>query len=175
VPKVTSTTEEPTGKAIKLISPAALKSYHESASKFAASISNMVGDLGKLTSEAVSKKYLNSKAYKLCTWANKQEPEKAAEFWAQLDHARECMKCDEHAELQGRLFPVDGAASSRIVKATSKDANGVPRGTDEDGEPDMRPSHMRQPNASAADAVDKIKNDALSQVGRGNPDVSKPH
>lgn len=55
------------------------------------------------------------------------------------------------------------------------DANGVARGTDEDGEPDLRPSHLRQPGASATDtAVNQIKDEALSRVGRGNP-PAKPN
>lgn len=37
-------------------------------------------------------------------------------------------------------------------------------------EKDLRPRHLRQPGASAAeDAVSKIQNDALNKVGRGTP------
>jgi hypothetical protein len=61
-----------------------------------------------------------------------------------------------------------------VGEVGAKDVNGVPRGKDEDGEPDPRPSHLRQPGASAAeDAVEKIKNDALNKIGRG-PE-HKPH
>jgi hypothetical protein len=63
-------------------------------------------------------------------------------------------------------------------KFTREDLFTEPEGTastaEDDDAKDFRPTHLKQPGASAAeDAVQKIKEDALNKVGRGKPDASK--
>ena len=146
--KVTTTGEEPTGKAIRLISAKALKGFHSDAVKLGDRLTSLAGEVSGLFSEAVTKKYLNSKAYKICAWCLKQEPEKAAAFLASFDHMRKLMAVDEHAELQGRLFP-DGDTA--------------------DGEPGTSGADAVKRMADDAAAADNLKN-----VGRG-PQTPKPH
>lgn len=103
--------------------------------------------------------------------------EKLAAWLANFDKLRKYYKLDELANLQGRMF-----AEGEI--------GGEPdRTTDEDGEQDPRPRHLRQPGASvtsiiepsaAAKAVQDLAtksgatmsggdDDPLNKVGRGKP------
>lgn len=98
--------------------------------------------------------------------------EKLAVKLANFDKLRKYFKLDEHANLQGRMF-AEGEIGSKPARTA-----------DEDGEPDMRPDHLRQPGASAASVVQDLAtktgakmntsgsgDDPLDQVGRG----PKPH
>lgn len=112
---------------------------------------------------------LHKTAFSWVMKLRKMDPVKRNELLFHFD-----VYCEREKFAREDLLADRPEPTARIVRAVP-DKNGVPREIDEDGEPDMRPSHMRQPGASAADAVDKIKNDALSQVGRGKPDASKSH
>lgn len=116
----------------------------------------------ELIANAVDGKNLHKGAFAWIMRLRKMDPVKRNEFLFHFD-----VMCDYEKFAREDLFPERGS---------EPDVNGVDRGTDEDGEPDMRPSHLRRPDASAADdAVEKIKNDALSKVGRGNPPTSSKH
>lgn len=97
--------------------------------------------------------------------------EKMARFLANFDKLRNFFKLDELANLQGRMIAVGEIGESG------------PRETEDDGEPDLRPRHLRQPGASvtsnpvadlAAKAGAKTSgeggdDDPVNRVGRGKP------
>jgi hypothetical protein len=113
----------------------------------------------ELIANAVTGKNLHKGAFAWIMRLRKMDPVKRNEFLFHFD-----VMCDYEKFAREDLLP-DRA-----------DVNGVKRGTDEDGEPDLRPSYLRQPGASASDeAVNKIKEDALSKVGRGNPPSASKH
>ncbi len=57
-------------------------------------------------------------------------------------------------------------------KTADEDGDDIPDPPDD--QVDLRPRHLRQPGASVtSSAVDKIKEDALSKVGRGKPTDGK--
>lgn len=102
--------------------------------------------------------------------------EKLASWLANFDKLREYFKLDEHANLQGRLF-AEGVIGGE-----------PPREADEDGVPDMRPRHLLQPGASAAEpskpnpvadlaaksgakTQGENADDPINRVGRGKPDT----
>lgn len=127
----------------------------------------------ELIRDAVDSDNLHAGAFALVMKLRKMDPVKRNEFLFHLD-----IYCEREKFAREDLLPDRQEPTTRIVKTTKaeKDANGVPRGKDEDGVSDMRPSFLRQPGASASsDAVQQIKDDALSKVGRGNSDTPKPH
>jgi hypothetical protein len=123
----------------------------------------------EVIANAVADKHLHKTAFSWIMKLRNMDPVQRNELLFHFD-----VYCDYEEFARVDLLADRPAPTARIVKPV-KDANGVPRETDEDGESDPRPTHLRRPNASAAEAVDKIKNDALNQVGRGKPDASKPH
>ena len=164
MPKTLRTDEEPTGKAIRLIDKTVLTTFHGAASALSSKISKFSGDLGKLTAEA-AKKHLHKKAYGVIAWALKRvgdDPDGVAAFKAHLDDMWEKFELDDKCNLQGRLF----------VRGDDE-----PESASEDDK-DLRPRHLRQPNASGAAAAvqdlakasgAKTSTDPIEQVGRGKP------
>lgn len=116
----------------------------------------------ELIADAVSNQNLHKTAFAWVMKLRKMDPVKRNELLFHFDVYCEFEKFAREDLLQDR--------------GGEPDVNGVKRGVDEDGEPDLRPTHLRQPGASASDdAVNKIKEDALSKVGRGNPPNASKH
>lgn len=177
----TASGEEPTGKEIRLPSQGTMKSFGSAVDAATEAVDDAKKDLGESRDAAV-KNALLPKPYKLAKDLHdavkeaKNESiaaEKLAQFLAHFDHYRKFFKLDELANLQGRMFKTGPIG-------TKADDNEPPRETQEDGEPDDRPRHLRQPGASAADAVKDLAQKAgatpradesnLGNVGRGKPD-----
>lgn len=108
----------------------------------------------ELIADAVTGQNLHKGAFAWVVKLRKMDPVKRNELLFHFD-----VMCEYEKFAREDLLPDRGGGD---------DVNGVKRGTDEDGEPDMRPTHLRRDGASAADnAVNKIKEDALGKVGRG--------
>lgn len=170
---------EPTGKEIRLPAVGTMRSFGSAMDAAAETVEDAKKDLGE-SREAAVKNALLPKPYKLAKDLHdavkdaKNESiaaEKLAQFLAHLDHYRKFFKLDELANLQGRMFKTGPIGTK---------AEEPPRETQEDGEPDDRPRHLRQPGASAAEAVKGLAEKAgatmradesnLGSVGRGKPD-----
>lgn len=178
--------QQPTGKEIRLPADATIKTFNGEFCEVQETVDDANERL-KDAAEIAKKKHLNLWAFKVCQKlytdlkSAKNEAlasEKLAIKLAQLDKMRKYFKLDELAGLQGRMFGEGEIGAGGKVT----DVNGVERGVDEDGEPDVRPSHLRQPNASAAsddsskpnpvrDLAEKTgaKVQPIDQVGRGKP------
>lgn len=190
--KTTATGEEPTGKAIRVPQVGTMKTYNSAANEVANTIDGAREEL-KDAGDIAKKAHLFIPAFNVAKGLHdgvkdaKNESiaaEKLAKWLVQFDHARKFFKLDELANLQGRLFPVGPIGSG-------SDDDAPPRDTDEDGEPDMRPDHLRQPGASVtsaepsaaqraveelaakAGATPRADDDSLKGVGRG-PKGSTP-
>jgi hypothetical protein len=179
--------KEPTGKEIRLASVQTMRAFNEAQTDADNEITDARDILKKATDEA-KKKHLNIPAFKQAKklydgFKTAEDESKAADklarWLAHFDEARKFYKLDELANLQGRMFGTGeiGGGEAR------------PSETDEHGEQDLRPRHLRQPGASvtnaepsatAADAVKALAakagaststprpdEDALKNVGRG--------
>ena len=174
--KTTTAGEEPTGKAIRLPSDGTVKVYNSAYTDAMEGMDDIKETLKDAT-DVAKKKHLNPWAFRLVKGlfdkfcdGDPKKGETLAMRLAQFDKLRAYFKLDEFANLQGRLMP-EGEMGS------------PPREKDEDGEPDMRPDHLCQPGASAAEpssATDAVRelaakagatpradDDALKNVGRG--------
>lgn len=177
----TASGEEPTGKEIRLPSVGTMKSYGSAVDAAQETIDDAKEDLSESRDAAV-KNHLMPRPYKLAKDLRdavkdaKNESiaaEKLAQFLAHFDHYRKHFKLDELANLQGRLLPTGPIGTPR------EDDEEPGREIQEDGEPDDRPRHLRQPGASAAAAVQAMAEKAgvtpradegnLDKLGRGKP------
>lgn len=168
----TESGKEPTGKEIRIPADGTIKTFnvafneaHEEIDRANEALKD-AGDLAK-------KKHLHMPSFKVAKGlydkfgdGDGKNAEKLASWLANFDKARAFFKLDELANLQGRLLG-EGEIGSK-----------PPRAADEDGEPDMRPDHLRQPGASAAsNPVRELAEKTgatvhpIDGVGRGN----KPH
>lgn len=185
--RITATGEEPTGKEIRLPAVGTMRSFTSAVDAAQEAIEDAREDLGE-SKAAAQKNHLLPKPFKLAKdlhdavkEAKNQSTaaEKLAQYLAHFDHYRKHFKLDELANLQGRMF-----ATGPI----GEKADGEPaRELDEDGEEDPRPRHLRQPGASAAQAVKDLAEQAgattrpddgnLDKLGRGPDDTptGKPH
>jgi len=166
--------KQPSGKEIRTPDKQTIKNFNSTFDGVKTTVDEANKELQDSAKNAKSK-HLNISAFKVAKglfdgFRNAKNPsiasEKLAAWLANFDALREYFELDKHANLQGRFLKPGTIGGAEPVTAVP-DVNGVPRGTDEDGELDPRPSHLRQPGASATSAVDKIKEDALSKVGRG--------
>jgi hypothetical protein len=165
--------QQPKGKEIRLPAKSTITTFNSEFCDAQESIDEANEGLKKAAEEAKAK-HLDIWAFKICQKLYsgvknaKNEAlaaEKLAIKLAQFDKMREHFKLDELANLQSRMF-----AEGEMGSGTNP-----PRKTDEDGEPDMRPNHLRQPGASAAEAVKdlaaktgaKTSTDPIDNVGRG--------
>lgn len=171
--------QQPTGKEIRLPADVTIKTFNAEFCEVQ-EIVDEANERLKDAADVAKKKHLNVWAYKICqklyedVKGAKNEAlasEKLAIKLAQLDRLRKYFKLDELAGLQGRLF-----AEGEI--------GGKPKETDADGEPDLRPRHLRQPDASAETAEPPRSNpvadlaakagaktsEPIDSVGRGKPD-----
>lgn len=164
-----------TGKEIRLPAIKTIKEFNSAYDDVKTTIDEANKQL-KTDAEAAKKGHLNMWAFKAVKKlfddfeAADNEvlaSEKLAIKLAQFDELRKHYKLDELANLQGRMFGV-GEIGSKAP----------PRELDEDGEPDPRPNHLRQPGASAAepaksnpvaDMAEKAgaKTNPIDSVGRG--------
>jgi hypothetical protein len=176
--------QQPTGKEIRVPADQTIKTFTSTYDSVKETIDD-ANDALTDSADVAKKKHLNLKAYKFMKGladgfhnAKNQAiaAEKLAVVLANLDKLRKYFKLDHHANLQGRMF-AEGEIGSE-----------PPRETDEDGEPDLRPSHLRQPDASAASvapksnpvadlaakagATPRADEDPLKQVGRGDPKLN---
>lgn len=179
--KKTASGQEPTGKEIRLASKQTMRVFNEAQTDADETITD-ARDVLKKSAEEAKKKHLNIPAFKQAKklydgFKTAEDESKAADklarWLAHFDEARKFFKLDELANLQGRLF-----GTGEIGGEKSEEP---PRGTDEDGEPDLRPRNLRQPGASAAEHVQSLAakagattagaprpdDDALKNVGRG--------
>lgn len=166
--------QQPSGKEIRLPADTTVKTFNSEFCDAKETIDDANGRL-KDAADVATKKHLNLWAFKVCQklFADfkgaKNEAlasEKLAIKLAQFDRMRKYFKLDELAGLQGRMFG-------------EGEIGGKPERTvDEDGEPDMRPDHLRQPGASVSNPVAelaaktgaKMKTDSgspIDKVGRG--------
>jgi hypothetical protein len=168
--------QQPTGKEIRLPADSTIKTFNTEFCDVQETVDDANEKL-KDAADVAKKKHLNLWAFKVCqklydafkSAENESlASEKLAIKLAQFDKMRKYFKLDELAGLQGRLFG-EGEIGSKPE-----------RETDEDGEPDMRPDHLRQPGASAASGKPnpvadlaaksgaKTQGDSpIDQVGRG--------
>lgn len=184
----TASGEEATGKEIRLPAVGTMKSFGSAIDAAAETIDDAKKDLSE-SREAAMKNALLPKPYQLAknlrdaVKSAKNESiaaEKLAQFLAHFDHYRQFFKLDELANLQGRMFKTGPIGSGK--PAAAEDA---PRETDEDGEQDLRPRHLRQPGASAAEAVRELAERSgastrpdegnLDKLGRGREDDTTKH
>ena len=173
------TDQQPSGKEIRTPADQTVKVFNSTFDDVKATVDDANEEL-KTAADEAKKKHLHlssfkdvKKLYDAFKRAKNQSiaAEKLAAYLANFDKLRKYFKLDEHANLQGRMFG-EGEIGS------SADVNGVPRDIQEDGEPDDRPTHLRQPGASAASVVQDLASktgaktqDPIDQVGRG----PKPH
>ena len=167
------TEQQPTGKEIRLPAVTTIKTFNEKFCEVQETIDEVNGEL-KDAADVAKKKHLNIWAFKICQklYAEvknaKNEAlaaEKLAVKLAQFDKLRAHFKLDELANLQSRMFGEGEIGGS---------AEEPGREVQEDGEPDDRPRHLRQPGASAASHVQDLAakagaktSDPIDQVGRG--------
>lgn len=170
--------KQPKGKEIRLPAKATITTFNSEFCDAQEAIDEANEGLKKAAEEAKAK-HLNIWAFKLCQGLYtavknaKNESlaaEKLAIKLAQFDKMREHFKLDELANLQGRMFGEGEIGGS---------AEEPGREIQEDGEPDDRPRHLRQPGASASQHVKDLAAKAgadtvnpIDQVGRG---PAKPH
>lgn len=140
------TDQQPSGKEIRTPAPGTIKVFNSTFDDVKSTIDDANEELKGAADEA-KKKHLHLGAFKVVKGLYdslkkaKNESiagEKLAKWLANFDRLREYFKLDELANLQGRMF------------AEGEIGGTPPRATDEDGQPDMRPHHLRQPGASAA-------------------------
>lgn len=177
--KSTAEGKQPTGKEIRIPSKGTIKSF-ESAKDSAA---ETIDDAKKELQDAIDiakKGHLEVAPFNLAKKLHDDVHnaknqgiaiEKLARWLAHFDEYRKHFKLDELANLQGRMFG-EGEIGGNPEEP--------PREADEDGEPDMRPNHLRQPGASAAAHVQQLAakagvtprpdDEQLKNVGRG-PDL----
>jgi hypothetical protein len=180
--------KQPSGKEIRTPDTQTIKNFNSTFDDVKATVDEANKDLQDSAKNAKSK-HLNISAFKVVkglvdAFKNAKNPsiasEKLAAWLANFDKLREHFKLDEHANLQGRF----------LKAGTIGDDGKPPRGTDEDGEPDMRPDHLRQPGASAASAEPGAQRpnpvadlaaragaqtQPIDNVGRGPEHKPKPH
>ena len=173
MPKRTTieTEQQPAGKEIRIPADNVIKTFSSTFDDVKSTVDEANEELKEAADEA-AKKHLVLSPFKAAKKlhddfkAAKNQAiagEKLARYLAHFDHYRKFFKLDELANLQGRLFGVGEIGAK------------PPRETDEDGEPDMRPDHLRQPGASAANVVQdlaaktgaKTSTDPIEQIGRG--------
>jgi hypothetical protein len=172
---VTESGEAPTGKEIRVPADSTIKSFNV-AYNSAGEEMDTVKETLKDASDIAKKKFLHMPSFKVVKTlfdnlgdGDAKNAEKLAVWLANFDKFRKYYKLDELANLQGRMF-AEGEIGSK-----------PPREPDEDGEPDMRPDHLRHTDASAASnpvrdmaekAGAKTSNvTPIDHVGRG----PKPH
>jgi hypothetical protein len=163
---------EPSGKEIRIPADTTIKSFNSTFDDVKETVDGANESL-KDAADSAKKKHLNlpafkdvKKLYDAFNRAKNQSiaAEKLAGYLANFDKLRKYFKLDEKANLQGRMF------------AEGEIGGEPPREADEDGEPDVRPRHLRQPGASAASHVQDLAakagaktsdTDPINQVGRG--------
>lgn len=178
--------QQPSGKEIRIPADSTIKSFNSVFCDVQETIDDANTEL-KDAADIAKKKHLNLSAFKKAQQlyagfknAKNQSiaAEKLAAWLANFDKFRKYFKLDEHANLQGRMFG-EGEIGSQ--------PEGEPeRELDEDGEPDPRPTHLRQPNASAASAkpnpvaelaaksgaTPRPDEGEINKVGRGDPKLN---
>jgi hypothetical protein len=173
--------QQPSGKEIRLPADSTIKVFNSEFCDVQETVDEANVRL-KDAADVATKKHLNLWAFKVCQKlyddlkSAKNEAlasEKLAIKLAQFDKMRKYFKLDELAGLQGRMF-----GEGEIGGSVDKDDEEPPRETQADGLPDDRPRHLRQPGASATNAVRdlaaksgaKTNDDPIDKVGRG-PDT----
>lgn len=176
--------QQPSGKEIRLPADTTIRAFNSEFCE-AQEIVDEANEHLKDAADIAKKKHLNIWAFKICQKLfddcknAKNEAlaaEKLAVKLAQFDKMRKYFKLDELAALQGRMFAEGEIGGS---------GDEPEREIQEDGEPDDRPRHLRQPGASAAPnpvadlaakagatMPDSSPDNPINQVGRGG---SKPH
>ena len=170
----TDSGQEPTGKEIRLPAVKTIDAFNAAFNDVAETMDGAKEEL-KDASDIAKKKHLHLGAFKVMKGlydkfgdGDAKNANKLADFLSHLDEYRKYFKLDELANLQGRLFGRGEIGSA------------PPRETDEDGEPDLRPDHLRQPGASVTSnpvadlaaksgaALKGTDEDPINKVGRGN-------
>jgi hypothetical protein len=160
MPKKTKTTDDPTAVGDQTSAAAILFSdYTDVRDKV--SNANDTMDKGRerkseLIANAVENKKLHKGAFAWVMKLRKMDPVKRNEYLFHFD-----VMCGYEKFAREDLF--------EDRKAPDDDGDDIPDPPEED----LRPRHLRQPGASVTSAVDKIKEDALSKVGRGKPTDGK--
>lgn len=181
--RTTIASEQPaSGKEIRLPADTTIKAFNSEFCDVQETVDEANTRL-KDAADIATKKHLNLWAFKTCQKlyddlkSAKNEAlasEKLAIKLAQFDKMRKYFKLDELAGLQGRMF-----GEGEIGANVDDDEKEPPRETQDDGLPDDRPRHLRQPGASAASVVQDLAaksgakisdgKDPIDEVGRGKP------
>lgn len=160
------TTEQPDDKRRSTVSQAIRPNDFDKLVARVASVNRSMGTdrqkKSELVRDAVDNQHLHKTAFAWFMKLRDMDPVKRNELLFHFE-----IYCERGNFTREELFTRDDDEEEQVV--------GTPP-----GEPDMRPSHLKQPGASAAKTVDDIKADALSKVGRGKPKDdeatgSKPH
>lgn len=162
--------EEPTGKEIRRPADTTIKVFNFEFDNAKETVDEANDGLKEAAKTAKSK-HLHIQSFKVAKMlfekakdGEAQAAERLAVWLANFDKYREYFKLDALANLQGRMF-----GEGEIGAAPAREA-------DEDGEPDMRPDHLRQPGASAAGIVQDLAaktgaktsdEDNITKIGRG--------
>ena len=169
--------KQPSGKEIRIPADTTIKSFNSAFCDVKETVDGANEEL-KDAADVAKKKHLNLSAFKTAqklydSFQNAKNQsiaaEKLAAWLANFDKLRKYFKLDEHANLQGRMF-----AEGEIGGGGGDTDEEPGREVQEDGEPDDRPRHLRQPGASAAGHVQDLAakagaktSDPIDQVGRG--------
>lgn len=182
--RLTAEGKEPTGKEIRIPTVAAIKSFAVAATENTDSKVELA-ETFQVAKDEATKKHVELKPFNHAKQlhddvvnAKNQSiaAEKLARWLSHFDHYRKHFKLDELANLQGRMFkegPIGGNPEE------------PGREIQEDGQPDDRPRHLRQPDASAESGTEAVRSMAaqagakmsdgtnpIDQVGRGDtPDT----
>lgn len=171
--------KQPTGKEVRLPAKATIKNFNAAFDEAKETIDKANEEL-KVSADEAKAKHMNMWSFKVCKKLyddfhaadnDALASEKLAIKLSQLDEHRKYFDLDGLANLQGRMFGVGEIGTK------------PPRETDEDGEVDMRPDHLRQPGASAAEPkVNPVAElaaktgaktqDPIDNVGRGGPKLN---
>lgn len=167
----TESGQEPTGKEIRVPADGTIKAFNSAFNEAHETIDGANEEL-KDAADIAKKKHLDIWAFKIMKGLYDKygdgEAKNSNTLAIKLTHLEKCrkyFKLDELANLQGRLF------GEGEIGGGDKGSGEPPRETDEDGEPDLRPTHLRQPGASAASAVQDLaaKSGAKTQASNVSP------
>lgn len=148
------------------IKPAAYKKLVEAVVAANSTMEKGRKNKSELIRDAVDSDNLHAGAFSTMMKLRKMDPVKRNEFLFHFE-----LYCEREGFARADLLPDRGGAQhDPSPEAERAMGGGGPKAA---GDEDLRPRHLRQPGASVVTAVEAIKEDALSKVGRGPVDKSQ--